>query len=59
MTTWLTTSEAAQHLGVSKKTLYRRIAEGTLVAYRFAKNGPYKIRLEDLEKHIEPVNKDT
>lgn len=59
MTTWLTTNQAAEHLGVSTKTLYRRIADGTLVAYRHAENGPYKIRLEDLEKHIKPVNKET
>lgn len=59
MTTWLTTKEAAEHLGVSTKTLYRRIADGTLAAYRLAENGPYKIRLEDLEKQIKPVNKDT
>lgn len=57
MTTWLTTTEAAERLGVSPKTVYRRISDGTLAAYRLANSGQYKIRAEDLEHQIEPVSK--
>lgn len=47
-TTYVSLADAAEILGQSVKTLRRRIAAGTLPAYRF---GPRSIRvkLEDLE----------
>jgi excisionase family DNA binding protein len=38
--------EAAERLGVSTKTLRRRIADGSLTAYRL---GPHLIRLDPAE----------
>jgi excisionase family DNA binding protein len=40
---WVTIPDAAAHLGVSVKTIRRRISDGSLVARRF---GPRLIRVE-------------
>ena len=42
---WLGTKEAARHLGVTPRTLYRFIDEGQLPAYRFGR----VIRLKEAE----------
>lgn len=34
---WMSTSEAADHLGVQSRTLYRFIDEGRVAAYRFGR----------------------
>ncbi len=34
---WLSTQEAAKALGITPRTLYRFIDEGSLVAYRFGR----------------------
>ncbi len=34
---WLGTTEAARHLGITTRTLYRFIDEGELAAYRFGR----------------------
>ena len=47
-TTYVSLVEAAQILGQSVKTLRRRIAEGTLPAYRFGPRS-VRVRLQDLE----------
>ncbi len=43
---YLTLAEGADRLGVSTKTIRRRIADGTLTGYRF---GPHLIRLRAAE----------
>lgn len=35
--TWLSTAQAARRLGVTSRTLYRFIDEGTLPAYKFGR----------------------
>ena len=42
---WLTTKEAARHLGIATATLYRLIDAGELPAYRFGR----VIRLQQAE----------
>ena len=34
---WMSTKEAAEHLGVTLRSLYRFIDEGTLPAYKFGR----------------------
>ena len=34
---WMSTKEAAEHLGVTLRSLYRFIDEGDLVAYKFGR----------------------
>jgi len=43
--TWLSTGEAAAHLGITVRTLYRMIDEGQLPAYKFGR----VIRLQEAE----------
>lgn len=40
---WVTLSAAAEHLGVSQKTLRRMISQGRITAYRF---GPRLVRVD-------------
>ncbi|WP_082969088.1 AlpA family transcriptional regulator [Mycobacterium sp. E2699] len=49
----LSPSQAAAYAGVDRKTIYRRIEDGTLPAVRF---GPrcLRVRREDLLKLLEP-----
>lgn len=42
---WLSTKEAAERLGITPRTLYRFIDEGSLPAYRFGR----VIRLQEAE----------
>jgi excisionase family DNA binding protein len=42
---WLSTKEAAHHLGITPRTLYRLIDSGQLPAYRFGR----VIRLKEAE----------
>lgn len=35
--TWLGTAEAARHLGITPRTLYRLIDEGQIAAYKFGR----------------------
>lgn len=44
-TQWLGTAEAARHLGITPRTLYRLIDEGQLPAYKFGR----VIRLKDAD----------
>lgn len=45
---YVSLEEAAEILSVSKKTVRRRISDGTIPAYRCGRR-PIRIRLEDLE----------
>lgn len=48
---WMSTKEAAEHLGVTLRSLYRFIDEGTLAAYKFGR--VIRLKAEDVEGFIE------
>ncbi len=48
---WLSTKEAAEHLGVTLRSLYRFIDEGTLPAYKFGR--VIRLKEEDVYGFIE------
>lgn len=45
---WLSVSELAQHLGVSKETIYRWLKAGTIPVNRIGKLWKFKASLVDL-----------
>ncbi len=53
-TQYLTLAEAADLMSVSVKTLRRRIADGTIPAYRCGRR-VIRIRIEDLERALHPI----
>ncbi len=53
-TQYLTLAEAAELMSVSVKTLRRRIADGTLPAYRCGRR-VIRIRVEDLEGALDLI----
>ena len=48
---WMSTKEAAEHLGVTLRSLYRFIDEGTLPAYKFGR--VIRLKEEDVDGFIE------
>lgn len=48
---WMSTKEAAEHLGVTLRSLYRFIDEGSLAAYKFGR--VIRLKGEDVERFIE------
>jgi excisionase family DNA binding protein len=48
---WLSTKDAAEHLGVTLRSLYRFIDEGALVAYKFGR--VIRLKEQDVERFIE------
>ncbi len=48
---WMSTKEAAEHLGVTLRSLYRFIDEGTLPAYKFGR--VIRLKQEDVVEFIE------
>jgi excisionase family DNA binding protein len=48
---WMSTKEAADHLGVTLRSLYRFIDEGALVAFKFGR--VIRLKEEDVEAFIE------
>ncbi len=48
---WLSTTEAAERLGVTLRTLYRFIDSGDLAAYKFGR--VIRLRAADVEEFIE------
>jgi len=48
---WLSTKEAAEHLGVTLRSLYRFIDEGTLPAYKFGR--VIRLKSEDVDGFID------
>ena len=48
---WMSTKEAAEHLGVTLRSLYRFIDEGDLVAYKFGR--VIRIQEKDVVEFIE------
>jgi excisionase family DNA binding protein len=49
--TWMSTKEAAEHLGVTLRSLYRFIDEGSLAAYKFGR--VIRLKAEDVDRFIE------
>ncbi|MGH8933562.1 MAG: helix-turn-helix domain-containing protein [Egibacteraceae bacterium] len=48
---WLGTAEAARHLGLTPRTLYRLIDEGQIPAYKFGR--VIRLKLDDIQSFIE------
>jgi len=48
---WMSTKEAAERLGVTLRSLYRFIDEGSLSAYKFGR--VIRLKADDLEQFIE------
>jgi excisionase family DNA binding protein len=48
--------EAAEFLGVSESTIRRYISNGHLVAYRLNNDRLIRIKQQDLEKLLAPIN---
>lgn len=48
---WLSTQVAAQHLGITTRTLYRLIDEGEMPAYKFGR--VIRLRVTEVEQFIE------
>ncbi|MCL5947967.1 MAG: helix-turn-helix domain-containing protein [Actinobacteria bacterium] len=48
---WLSTKEAADRLGVTLRSLYRFVDEGSLPAYKFGR--VIRLKAHDVEKFIE------
>jgi excisionase family DNA binding protein len=46
----ITTFEAAERLGVSMRTVVRYISRGSLAARQLYRQGPYMVKVADLEK---------
>jgi len=52
---YLTLSEAAEYLGVSRVTLWRRVRDGTLTPYQAASSRRKKlVKRKDLDKLLRP-----
>lgn len=48
---WLSTAEAAKHLGITSRTLYRFIDEGQIPGYRFGR--VIRLKQSDVDQFIE------
>ena len=48
---WMSTKEAAEHLGVTLRSLYRFIDEGSLAAYKFGR--VIRLKGDDVDRFIE------
>ncbi len=48
---WLSTKEAAEHLGVTLRSLYRFIDEGSLAAFKFGR--VIRLKSDDVDAFIE------
>ena len=48
---WMSTKAAAEHLGVTLRSLYRFIDEGQLPAYKFGR--VIRLKEEDVDRYIE------
>jgi excisionase family DNA binding protein len=48
---WMSTKEAAEHLGVTLRSLYRFIDEGTLPAYKFGR--VIRLKEDDVDRFID------
>ena len=48
---WMSTKEAAEHLGITLRSLYRFIDEGTLTAYKFGR--VIRLQEQDVDLFIE------
>jgi excisionase family DNA binding protein len=49
---WFTVDEAAKHLRVSKRTIYRLCHEKKLMGYRTSKRGSWRFRKDELDKAL-------
>lgn len=52
---WLTLAEAADHLGVTERTIRNYIARGALPGYRLAGKRALRVKLTDVNALLAPV----
>ena len=52
---WMTPNEAAEYLRVSRATLYRHFADGSIPGFRMFGEGYLRFKREDLEALMVPV----
>ena len=50
-TVWLSSGQAAKHLGITPRTLYRLINEGQLEGFRFGR--VIRLRLDGVDQFVE------
>jgi excisionase family DNA binding protein len=53
--TWITIEQAAEQLGVSRRSIRRYIADGLLPAYRVAGDHLIRIAQDDLDQMMVPI----
>jgi len=51
---WYTVDEAAEYLRVSRRTIYKLVKEGRLLAFRIGQERHQRFRLKDLDKVPRP-----
>lgn len=49
--TWMSTQEAARRLGVTPRTLYRFVDEGSLAAYKMGR--VFRLKQSDVDEYME------
>ncbi|SHE59906.1 DNA binding domain-containing protein, excisionase family [Ferrithrix thermotolerans DSM 19514] len=53
MSEWMSTKEAAEELGVTVRTLYRLIDEGSIEAYQIGR--VIRVKSSDVQRYLESV----
>jgi excisionase family DNA binding protein len=52
---WMSVDDVADELGINKMTVYRMLAAGAIVSYRFGR--VYRVKPEDLDVYIRGCRK--
>ncbi len=55
---WFTIDEAAEYLCVSRRTVYKLVKDGRLLAFRIGQERHQRFRKEDLDKVPRPSNEE-
>jgi excisionase family DNA binding protein len=53
----LTTAQFARTIKQSESSVRRKVADGTIAAYRVGENGPLRIPASELQKHLRPAGR--
>ncbi len=52
---WFTVEEAAEYLGISRRTIYKLTKEGRLPAFRIGRERHRRFKKADLDKVLSPL----
>ena len=55
---WFTVDEAAEYLRVSRRTIYKLVKDGRLLAFRIGQERHQRFRLNDLDKVPRPSSRE-